>query len=302
MGKRYLDYSTCLREKYRCRVQKITVDAQFSCPNRDGSITHGGCTFCDPSAFSAPESVRRLGIIEQIRHGIMVSRVRQNPEKFLVYFQSGSNTHGPLSRLIKIYNEALSLPQVSGLCIGTRPDCVDEWKLDHLALLARTWDITLEYGLPSISDDTLARVNRGHDFQCLVTALEQTSVRGIQAGLHLILGFPWETREHWIRTARVISKLPVNFLKIQQLDVFRNTVLGNDYQKQKFHLFSVDEYMDLLAEFLQNLRPDIVIQRLYGHHRKEFLLSPSFELSPAQFLARFQDLLDKKEILQGQKY
>ncbi|MBT3235177.1 MAG: TIGR01212 family radical SAM protein [Bdellovibrionales bacterium] len=270
----YADY---LRQLHGERVQKVTVDGGFTCPNRDGLVGVGGCTFCNNASFSPAYSLgqRDLSIKEQVERGIL--RVKQryrNVNKFVVYFQAYSNTYAPLEQLQRLYQEALDHPQVIGLAIGTRPDCLRPEIVDYLDSIAQVKDITLEIGVESIYDDTLQRINRGHDYRSFEQALTLLAPTKIRVATHLILGFPWESKKMWLESADHLSSLPIDFLKIHQLHIVKGTALGEEYQKEPFSLMTEDEYQELLINFLSRLNPKIVIQRLFGQAPQEMLLSP----------------------------
>jgi len=299
----YNQYSTYLKSIYNERVQKITVLGGFTCPNRDGKVGTRGCTYCNNESFAPPTKLLDMTIKDQIDHGIKTSKRRyKKTNKYIVYFQSYSNTYAPLSRLKELYEEALSHPEVIGLSIGTRPDCIDTEKLDYLEELAKDYDITIEYGLESMSDETLLKINRGHDYQCFHDAIMMTQGRGIKTCVHLILGFPWESKEHCIETAKELSRLPINYLKIHQLHVVEETVMAEEYNKNPFTLPTKQEYIELLADFLGNLNPDIVIQRVYGEAPSHILLSPSWDCPLSEFVKELQQFMHKINTCQGKFY
>jgi len=293
-------YSGHLKKLHGERVQKITMDAGFTCPNRDGAKGVGGCTYCNNDTFAPPKLVSALSIKEQIDHGIKISKRKyKNVKKFYAYFQAYSNTYAPLEKLKELYSQALEHPEVIGLCIGTRPDCVDEQKLDYLEQLAKDYDVTLEYGLESISDETLLKINRCHDYQCFVDTVNNTKNRGIKICTHIILGFPWENRAHWINTAKELSKLPLDYLKIHQLHVVKYTQMANEYVKNPFKMLSKDEYLDIMTEFLAHLNPKIVIQRLAGSAPLDMLVSPSWGEKISDISTELSALMESKGLYQG---
>lgn len=297
------EYSNYLRQKYGERVQKITVLGGFTCPNRDGSKGRGGCTYCNNASFSAPQKLQSLSITEQINHGIQKSRHRyKNVKKYIIYFQSYSNTYAPLEKLKALYGEALSHPQVIGLSIGTRPDCVDEAILDYLAQLNKKHAITIEYGIESIFDSSLKQLNRCCTHADARWAITETARRGIEVCAHLILGLPGETKEMMAETAKEISSLPVHSLKLHQLHIVKDTQLGRDYLQKPFTTLTQDEYRDWLVIFIENLRPTIFIQRLLGEAPPEMLLSPPWPLKLAEFTAEFKKYLQGLMSFQGIKY
>ncbi|TFG98987.1 MAG: TIGR01212 family radical SAM protein, partial [Calditrichales bacterium] len=263
-GKRFNSYNSYLKNAYGERVQKVTVDAGFTCPNRDGSAGYGGCTYCNNDSFNPGYNDAQKSIRQQVNEGTEFLRRRYKVDKFIVYFQPYSNTYAPLQNLKRMYEEALACEGVLGLTIGTRPDCVDADKIAYLESLAGSYDITIEYGLESIYDESLRRINRGHDFQSYRDALDMTKNRGIKICTHIILGFPWETTTQWLHEADVLSNLPFDFLKIHQLHIVKNTVMEKQHKKNPMSLFTVSEYVDTVIAFLERLNPDIIIQRLAG--------------------------------------
>ncbi|MEI8346605.1 MAG: TIGR01212 family radical SAM protein [Pseudomonadota bacterium] len=292
----YVDY---LSKNYPSRVQKITVDAGFTCPNRDGTQGTTGCIYCNNESF-APVHLKNLSLTEQIRHGIETSRRRyKKAEKFLVYFQPFSNTYGPLSQLKLLYQEALDYPGVIGLSIGTRPDCVDREKIEYLAVLAQTKDITLEYGLESASHETLKKISRGHDVAAFSRAVKMTAGKGIKIAVHLIFGFPWESNTDVLAAAKLLSELPIDFVKVHQLHVIKKTPLGEEYRQKPFVLLTLEQYLETLKIFLENLSPKIVIQRLYGDAPDRLLIAPDWKLEVSEFNKLLEEYLQKSNSWQG---
>ena len=284
-------------------MQKVTVNAGFSCPNRDGVISTGGCTFCDNAAFTPSYCSPTKSITQQIDEGIEFHRRRyRKAEQYLVYFQSFSNTYAPLERLRECYNEALAHPSVAGIVVGTRPDCVDEEKLDYFASLARQKYVAIEYGVESCYDSTLIRINRGHDFATAQRAIHQTAERGIHCGAHFIRGLPGESDEMLIEQMERINSLPLTTIKFHQLQLFRGTALAAEYDAhpERFRFWSVEEYIDLFIELLRRLRPDIVVERFAGeappryHHTAGWGLVRNEEL-----LAMLDRRLEEKNVHQG---
>ncbi|MBL6988350.1 MAG: TIGR01212 family radical SAM protein [Bacteriovoracaceae bacterium] len=295
-------YSQYLKNKYGARIQKITVHGGFSCPNRDGTVGVGGCTYCNNKTFAAPDYIADYTILEQVNHGIKVSKLRYKADQYIVYFQAYSNTYAPLAKLKVLFSEALSHPQVVGLSIGTRPDCIDFEKIKYLLELAQHHDITVEYGLESMSNETLNKINRGHTFESFESAVNLTSFGKIKICTHLIIGFPWETKAQILQTAQVINKLPIDFLKIHQLHIVKDTVMGREYEQNPFKMQSMDEYMDVLIDFLELLDPKIVIQRMYGESPKEYLLSQPWGVSMSEFLKILIDKMHSKGAYQGRLF
>lgn len=278
MERRFNSYSQYLRGLMGGRMQKVTIDAGFSCPNRDGSLSSGGCTFCNNDAFSPSYTHKQRSITEQIDEGIEFHRHRYaRAEGYLAYFQSYSNTHKPLEELRLIYDEAIAHPAIRGLVIGTRPDCVDAAKLDYLASLARGRYVIIEYGIESVYDATLLAINRHHDFATARWAIEQSAQRGIHTGAHMIIGLPGENRQMLLDQCDVLNALSLNTIKFHQLQIFKGTAMARDYERDPslFHFYDLDEYIDLFVDILERLRPDLVIERFAGEAPPRFQLLPS---------------------------
>jgi len=302
-SKRYNRYTEYQKVKYGERIQKVTVDAGFTCPNRDGTIAKGGCIYCNNDSFNPSYNDPQKSIYQQIEEGVEFLKKRYGRlRKFIVYFQPYSNTYAPLDTLKKHYEEALSYPEVIGLTIGTRPDCIDETKINYLEELAKSYDITIEYGLESFSDETLKRINRGHDVQAYLDALELTKNRGIKIGTHMIFGFPWEDKKMWLETANHLSALDFDFLKIHQLHVVKDTVLAEIYKKEPFKFMQPDEYMELIVEFLERLNPEIIIQRLFAEAPPRTLIAPQWGVRNTQLLQRLEQKMEERNSWQGKQF
>ncbi len=298
-GIRYNSYGRFLREKFGCRVYKVSVDGGFTCPNRDGTIGVGGCTYCNNESFRPRSASRLQSIASQVAEGIEHLRKRYAAEKFIVYFQPFTNTHAPLEVLAPLYETAIDHCDVVGLSLGTRPDCIDEAKLAWLEKLASTQFVTLEYGLQSILDSTLVRINRGHDFQCWADAMHRTRDRGIWLGTHLILGFPWETREDMLRMADVLSDKGLHFLKLHHLHVVRDTEMAGIYQEKPFHLLELEEYADLVVDFVERLNPAVLIERLSGSAPAKQLIGPVWGKSAAEIRHFIEQRFVQRNTWQG---
>ncbi len=260
----YNSYSAYFRRLFGSRVQKVTINAGFTCPNRDGSISTGGCTFCNNAAFTPSYCRPEKSITQQIDEGVEFHQRRyRSASRYLAYFQSFSNTYAPLDHLRRLYDEAMAHPLVAGIVVGTRPDCVDEAKLDYFASLAESRYVALEYGIESTFDRTLQRINRGHDFATARRAVEMTAERGIHTGAHFILGLPGESDEEILAQVATINSLPLTSVKFHQLQVFRATTMAEDYDRDpsQFRFWEVEEYIDLMVEIMRRLRPDIVVER-----------------------------------------
>lgn len=291
-------YSRYIRNLHGQRVQKIPVDGGFTCPNRDGSKGFGGCTFCNNDSFSMGK--REMSITDQVVKGIEQYR-RKFPtlSKFIVYFQSYSNTYKSVEELEKMYLEALSIEGVIGLAIGTRPDCIDKDKVLLLQNLAQNFDITVEYGVESLHDKTLLKVNRGHTVRDFERALELTIGRGIKMCTHLILGFPWENEEDFIQTCLRIKTYPLDFIKVHQLQIIRGTVLGAEFQRHSFKLVRKDEYFEMLRQLICHLPRQVVIQRLFSDYSKDYLISDPWPQSLSQLTSEFLEYMKLHNCSQG---
>lgn len=303
---RYNSYIGYFKKTYGERLQKVVVDAGFTCPNRDGLAGTGGCTYCDNAAFHPGYSTAGIPIHEQIDEGIKFHRVRyRKAEKFLAYFQPYSNTYAPLERLREVYEEALSHPLVAGIVIGTRPDCVDEDKLDYLASLAREHVVVIEYGIESVYDRTLQRINRGHSFEDAVRAVEMTAARGLTQGAHFIFGLPGESVEEMLGYAPIINKLPLHSVKFHQLQIVRGTAMEKEFaaRPSDFVTFSLDEYLDFIADLLERLRPDLYIERFAGEVPPRFVNStPWGLLRNTELIRLLEQRLEQRSTFQGRLY
>jgi hypothetical protein len=299
MKRRYNDLNTYLRNIFGYRVQKITIDAGLTCPNRDGSISHGGCIYCNIRGSGTGAYAKGLSVTRQLTIGKKSLSKRYKAKKFIAYFQSFSNTYAPLQKLKRLYDEALSVEDIVGLSIGTRPDCVDEAVLDLLQQYAKHHLIWIEYGLQSARDETLAFINRGHDVQCFKDAVEKTKNRGIKICAHVILGLPHETRQDMMHTATTIATLGIDGVKLHLLYVVKGTALEAIYRKGEFKCLEQSAYVDLVCDFLERIPAEMVIQRLTGDpHRKE-LVAPQWALKKTETFNLIQQTLEKRDSWQG---
>lgn len=295
----YNDYGAWMRRQFPFRVQKISIDAGFSCPNRDGHISHGGCTFCDNRTFNPSYCQPSKSITEQITEGKEFFRHKYPDMKYLAYFQAFSNTYATLDTLQRRYEEALSAEDVVGIVIGTRPDCVSDEIMNYLESLNQQTFMIVEYGIESVSDDTLRRVNRGHNFECSRRAIIETHNRGILTGAHIILGLPGESAEDNVRQADIISALPIDILKLHQLQIIRGTQLAAEYERKPFNLYTADEYIDLCRRYIERLRPDMVLERFVSQSPKELLVAPKWGLKNYEFANRFVNYMKRMDSWQG---
>jgi len=301
-GMRYNSYGSFLRERFGCRVYKVIVDAGFTCPNRDGTVARGGCTYCSNDSFRPGSANRLLPVSEQVEQGIDYLKRRYRADKFIVYFQPFTNTHAPLEVLVPLYQDALARPDVVGLSVGTRPDCMDEAKIAWFAEMAHSRFVVIEYGLESIHDETLKRINRGHDYACWLKAVNTTRGRGIWLCAHLILGFPWETREQVLAMADAISDVGLDFLKLHHLHVVRHTQLGREYLRKPFRLLGYEEYLELVVDFLERLNPSVKIERLFGLAPDDQLLGPRWGKTKAEIQGAIEQKLEDRDTCQGRCY
>lgn len=281
----YNDFGTWLRKQFPdFRVQKISIDAGFTCPNRDGRISTGGCTYCDNRTFNPSYCDRNKSIREQLKEGKNFFNRKYSDMKYLAYFQAFTNTYGSVDLLKKLYEEALQEEDIVGLVIGTRPDCISTPLLDYLEQLSRQTFLIVEYGIESANNETLRRINRGHTFECSKKAVEMTAERGILTGGHIILGLPGEDREESLRQAPIISSLPLNILKIHQMQIIKGTRLAEEYLQNPFPLYTVEEYVRLIADYISLLRKDLVLERFVSQSPPELLIAPRWGLKNYQFV------------------
>ena len=295
----YNTFGRFVRERFGTSVFKVNIDAGFTCPNRDGSVGTGGCTYCNNESFKPDHCRPSLSVTEQISNGKRYLSGRYGANKYLAYFQAYTNTYAPVEKLRALYEEALSDPDVVGLAIGTRPDCVDEEKLDLIEELSRESFVLVEYGVQSVHDSTLESINRGHDYQTFLNAVRATRERGIEAGAHMILGFPTESREQVLEGAHAISASGVGFLKIHQLQIIKNTPLAGEFAREPFQMPSYEEYLRLVGEFLDRVDPEIVIQRLFATAPDEILIAPVWGRSRHQVLRDIEKSMRDSGFRQG---
>jgi radical SAM protein (TIGR01212 family) len=299
--RRYNTFGQYMKDLYHAPVYKVNVDAGFTCPNRDGTVATGGCIYCNNDSFRPSACTSSASLREQIERGIPYLRSRYSAEKFIVYFQPYTNTYASVEVLERLYREALGSPGVVGLAIGTRPDCVDEEKIRLLETLAREHFVLVEYGVQSIYDRTLAFINRGHDYACFKNALALTTGRGIRVGAHIILGLPTDSREQMLGMADELSGLPIEFLKVHQLQVVKDTILADHYAERPFPVFGYEEYLALLSDFLERLAPRIVLQRLFAAAPDEILIAPIWNKTRSEFLHDLDALMARQGSYQGKR-
>ena len=286
----YKDYSHWIREQFPFRVQKISVDAAFSCPNRDGRLSLGGCTFCDNKTFNPSYCDRGKSITQQLEEGKAFFAKKYPEMKYLAYFQAYSNTYAPLEELKRKYEEALAVDDVVGLVIGTRPDCVSDEALDYLQQLNQHTFLIVEYGIESANANTLRRINRGHTFDCSRQAIIKAHQRGIITCGHIILGLPGEDEEEMLHQASTISQLPLDILKLHQLQIIKGTPLAKEYEAHPFHVFSAEEYVNLVIRYVSQLRNDLVLERFVSQSPPNMVIAPKWGLKNHEFT----DLLNRR--------
>ncbi len=301
----YNDFPTFLKRYFPYKVQKISLNAGFTCPNRDGTKGRGGCSYCNNQTFSPDYCRSEKSVSVQLAEGKRFFAHKYPDMKYLAYFQAYTNTYSDLESLKRKYGEALEADGVVGLVIGTRPDCMPDDLLRYLEELNRHTFVLVEYGIESASDETLRRVNRGHTYAETVDAVGRTASRGILTGGHVILGLPGESREELNAQAAVLSELPLSVLKIHQLQLIRGTRMAREYAERPadFHLFTdVEDYIDWLIDYVERLRPDLVLERFISQSPKELLIAPDWGLKNYEFVARLQKRMKEREAYQGKKY
>ncbi len=302
---RYNDFPTFLKRFFTGKVQKISINAGFTCPNRDGTVGYGGCTYCNNQTFNPEYCHTEKPVSVQLEEGKRFFAHKYPEMKYLAYFQAYTNTYGELEMLKRKYEEALAVDDVVGLVIGTRPDCMPDTLLDYLETLAQRTFVLVEYGIESTLDRTLHRINRGHTWQTAVDAVQRTAARGLPVGGHVILGLPGESREDMLGQAADISRLPLDTLKLHQLQLIRGTRMAREYEErpEDFHLFNdVDEYIALVVDYIQRLRPDLVLERFVSQSPKELLLAPDWGLKNYEFNHRLQKRMKEQDAWQGKLY
>ncbi len=299
--KRYNQYSAYLKNKFGAKVYKITIDAGFSCPNRDGTLSSGGCIFCDDGGSFSQAHSNLLPVEEQVLAGVETLSKRFKAEKFMSYFQAYSNTYRPVDELEKIYKSALNHKDVVGISIGTRPDCVDDDKLNLISSIGEDYYTWVEYGLQSIHDKTLKRINRGHDFDCFLKTYEKTKEKGINVCVHVILGL-WETHDEMMQTAQKLAELGVDGVKIHMLCALENTKLANLYKAGEIEFMSEDEYVKTVCDFLEYLPTKTTIHRLAGNGLKKELLAPRWLGAKLDCLNKIDREFIKRDSYQSIKY
>ena len=300
----YNDLSGFLAKYFSCKVQKISINAGFTCPNRDGSVGYGGCTYCNNQTFNPAYCDNGKSVRHQLEEGKLFFAHKYPEMKYLAYFQAYTNTYAGLEELKRKYEEALAVEDVVGIVIGTRPDCMPDSLLDYLEELNKHTFLLVEYGIESTNDDTLKRINRGHTFAVSADAIRRTAARGILVGGHVILGLPGEDREMLIKQAGILSELPLTTLKLHQLQLIKGTRMAHEYEQapEKFHLYTADEYIDLVIDYIEHLRPDMVLERFISQSPKELLIAPDWGLKNYQFTNKVRAKMKERGTRQGKYY
>ena len=304
-GKRYLDYSSFIKSTFGERVQKISLDIGFSCPNRDGSKGFGGCTYCNNATFNPDYCEPTKSIKQQLEQGISIFGKKYKAQKYLAYFQAYTNTYADIESPKKMYEEALNVDSVIGLVIGTRPDCISEEIIDYLSFLSKKYFISLEFGVESTNERTLLSVNRCHTFEETKATYELCKNKGFHLGAHIIIGLPGETTEDLLNHAIEISKLPINTLKLHHLQIVKNSIMQIQYKRnpENFDLFTAESYINLITDFVGKLRPDIIIERFISETPQDLLVAPKWNnLKNFEIVAKIDKKLIEKNMWQGKFY
>lgn len=303
-NKPYRDFGNFLKDLFPFKVQKISINAGFTCPNRDGTKGFGGCTYCNNQTFSPEYCHTEKSVTEQLEEGVRFFSKKYPDMKYLAYFQAYTNTYDELEKLIAKYEEALSYPDVAGLIVGTRPDCMPDDLLDYFAKLAEKKFVLIEYGLESTLDRTLERINRGHTHAESEDAIRRTAGKGIYTGAHLILGLPGESREEILHHADILSTLPLTTLKLHQLQLIKNTRMAKEQTEHPewFHLYTADEYIELVIDFIERLNPSIVVERFVSQSPKELLIAPDWGLKNYEFTAKVNKRIFERNARQGRLF
>jgi len=303
--KRYNNYSTFIKSRFKQRVQKISLDTGFTCPNRDGSKGTGGCTYCNNNSFNPDYCKPQKPISVQLQEGIDFFSRKYKSQKYLAYFQAYTNTYADFELLKQMYDQALEHPDVVGLVIGTRPDCITDKITDYLAKLAKNYYISLEFGVETTINRTLELINRCHSYEETIAAYQGVAEKGLHLGAHMIIGLPGESREEMLDHATELSKLPINTLKLHQLQIIKNTMMAHQLKTipEMFKLFSVEEYIDLMCDFVALLRPDIIIERFISESPIELLLAPKWGgMKNFEIVAKIDQKMLEKNLFQGKYY
>jgi len=298
---RYNEFGTWLKNQLGFKVQKISINAGFTCPNRDGKVGVGGCTYCNNQTFNPDYCKTEKSVTQQLEEGKVFFKKKYPEMKYLAYFQAYTNTYGDIQHVISLYEEALAVEDVVGIVIGTRPDCMPDELLDYLQELNKRAFLIVEYGIESTDDKVLRRINRGHDHQTTVDAVRRTAGRGIITGGHVILGLPGDSRESILHSADLLSELPLTTLKLHQLQLIKGTKMAEEYfaNPSDFHLYTADEYIDLVIDFVERLRPDIVLERFVSQSPSSLLAIPGWGLKNYEFVDKVRKRMNERDAKQG---
>ncbi len=300
----YNDFGSYLYGQFGCKVQKITLDGGFTCPNRDGSKGRGGCTYCNNRTFNPAYCHKHLPVSEQMKEGIAFFSHKYPDMRYLAYFQAYTNTYDSLDNLKSRYEEAIAVEGCLGIVIGTRPDCMPDELLDYLVDLQKRTFVLVEYGIESTDNRTLVRINRGHDYACAVDAVNRTAGRGIPVGAHIILGLPGENRDDIMKQAALLSQLPLTTLKLHQLQLIKGTKMAEEYFENPadFSLFGLDDYIETVIDYIERLRPDIVLERFASQSPKELLIAPDWGIKNHELVDKVKKRMRERGTWQGRLY
>jgi radical SAM protein (TIGR01212 family) len=304
-NKRYNDYSSFIKNNFGERVQKVSLDTGFTCPNRDGTKGVGGCTYCNNNTFNPAYCKPKKSITQQLNEGISFFSAKYKTQKYLAYFQAYTNTYADINLVKELYTEALSHPEVVGLVIGTRPDCINEDLIDFLSDLSKNFFISLEFGVESTLNKTLELINRCHTFEETQATYELAKDKGLQLGAHMIIGLPGETKDDILNHAKELSKLPINTLKLHQLQIVKHTQMAIQLKENPsmFNLYDADEYIDLITDFVALLRPDIIIERFISESPAHLLIAPKWNgMKNFEIVAKIDKKLIEKDSWQGKNF
>ncbi|MEC7500438.1 MAG: TIGR01212 family radical SAM protein [Planctomycetota bacterium] len=301
-GLRYFAYGFHLRQKFGQRVQKVSLDAKMTCPNVDGTVAVGGCVFCDNRSFSPSRRIPRGAIAAQLNDGISRLQKRYKVEQFIAYFQPATNTYGPLEKLQPLFEEAIADPRVVGLAIGTRPDCIEEDVLDLIASLAKQTYVSVEYGMQTMHDRSLAWMNRGCTHAAMIDAVERSRNRGFEICAHIMLGLPGESRQDMLSTAREVARLNLDAVKIHNLYVVKNTPLVDEVASGKVQLMERDQYVEAVVDFLELLPPTCIVERISGDAPADYFVGPSWCLDKPAVKRAIEQELEARNTFQGRCY
>lgn len=304
-NKRYHDYSSYIKRQFGERVQKVSLDTGFTCPNRDGSKGVGGCTYCNNNTFNPAYCKPKKSITQQLDEGVAFFGKKYKAQKYLAYFQAYTNTYADFELVKSLYDEAINHPDMIGLVIGTRPDCVNEEIIDFLSEISKTHYVSLEFGVESTLNRTLDAINRCHSYEETIAAYELSKDKGLHLGAHMIIGLPGESKEDILNHATKISKLPIQTLKLHQLQVVKHTMMAIQLKSnpEMFSLFNAEDYIDLMCEFVALLRPDIIIERFISESPPHLLIAPKWDgLKNYAFVDKLDKKLIEKDLWQGKNY